>query len=205
MRLRQLMMGAGMVLALAACSGGGHAPPRAGNDFDSRPRDPRFHNETQPDVALRDDACALLDARPHWREALATTRSEWQIPPWYVLAFMHQESSFNPKALSTSDAYGYAQVKAPTWDWYMLKRGRSNVSRERFDDATDFIGWYAHQNVARNGVELHDVRSQYLAYHEGLGGFEMGSFMAKPWLLTISDKVVDRAMYYKGQLLECPF
>ena len=199
----------GAALLLAGCSGGGKPPLRpmgaADNGFDSRPRDPRFHNEQQPDVALRNDACALLDARPHWREALAQTRSEWQIHTWYVLAFMHQESSFNPKALSTSDAYGYAQVKAPTWDWYMLKRGRRNVSRERFDDAVDFIGWYAHQNVARNGVALNDVRNQYLAYHEGLGGYESGSFMAKPWLLTISDKVADRAMFYQGQLLECPF
>lgn len=196
-------------LLFAGCSGGAVHAPRgfsgADSEFDRRPRDPRFHNEPQPEVALRNDACALLNARPHWREALAQTRAEWQIQPWYVLAFMHQESSFNPKALSTSDAYGYAQVKAPTWDWYMLKRGRKNVSRERFDDSVDFIGWYAHQNVARNGVGLNDVRNQYLAYHEGLGGYESQSFMAKPWLLTISDKVADRAMYYQGQLMECPF
>lgn len=198
---------AGM-LVLAGCSGSHGRPPvvqSADDGFDSRPRDPRFHGEMQPDIALRNDACALLAARPHWREALALTRHEWQIQPWYVLAFMHQESSFHPTAMSKSQAYGYAQVKAPTWDWYMLKRGRKNVSRERFDDAVDFIGWYAHQNVARNGVDLNDVKNQYLAYHEGLGGFESGSYLAKPWLVEISDKVADRAMFYKGQLLECPF
>ena len=66
------------------------------------------------------------------------------------------------------------------------------------------MGWYAHQNRIRNGIELNDVRNQYLAYHEGLGGFEQASFIGKPWLLTVTDKVVDRAMMYQAQLFTCP-
>ncbi len=168
------------------------------------PRDPRYQNEPQPATASMENACVLLDQRPHWAEALDATRMRWHIEPWYVLAFMHQESRFNPTAMSKSKAYGYAQVKQPTWEWYQLKRGRQNVSRERFDDAVDFIGWYANQNVIRNGVDLNDVKNQYLAYHEGLGGYENRSFLAKPWLMTISDKVADRAALYQAQLLDCP-
>ena len=167
-------------------------------------RDARFAREVQPSVALQDNACALLAARPHWREALQELKRNWQIEPWYVLAFMYQESRFNPTALSKSQAYGLAQVKAPTWEWYELKRGRINTSRERFDDTTDFMGWYAHQNRVRNGIDLNDVRNQYLAYHEGLGGYEQASFIGKPWLLTVTDKVVDRAMMYQAQLFTCP-
>ena len=48
------------------------------------------------------------------------------------------------------------------------------------------------------------MRNQYLAYHEGLGGFENRSFLAKPWLMTISDKVADRAALYQAQLRDCP-
>lgn len=165
--------------------------------------DPRFNGEPQPHHQLHDDACALLNERPHWRLALNQVKKKWQIDAWYILAFMHQESRFNPKALSKSMAYGYPQAKDATWDWYQSKISRVDASRERFDDSADFIGWYAHQNVARNRVNLHDVRNQYLAYHEGLGGFEKQSYLAKAWLMEIADKVADRASFYQSQLLSC--
>lgn len=200
--MRQMMvMGVLGALLLAGC-GGGVPQAVAPNHFPQG--DARFANEPQLAEYLQSDACALLAARPHWREALQMGRQNWQIEPWYVLAFMHQESRFNPKAMSPSRAYGLPQAKDDTWHWYELKRGRANSSRERFDDSVDFIGWYAHQNVARNGVPLNDVRNQYLAYHEGLGGFEQASFIGKPWLLAVTDKVVDRAMMYQAQLFECP-
>ena len=105
------------------------------------------------------------------RRACAGTLS-----PWQILAFMHQESRFNPTAMSTSQAYGYAQVKAPTWEWYQLKRGRQNVSRERFDDAVDFIGWYANQNVIRNGVDLNDVKTSTLPIMKGWAALKTAVF-----------------------------
>ena len=80
------------------------------------PRDPRYQNEPQPPVSSMENACVLLSQRPHWAEALDATRLRWHIEPWQILAFMHQESRFNPTAMSTSQAYGYAQVKAPTWE-----------------------------------------------------------------------------------------
>lgn len=160
--------------------------------------------ETQPDAALQQDACALLASRPHWREALQAANKQWQIEPWYILAFMHQESRFNPTAMSASRAYGLPQAKDATWQWYQQQHGKPNASRERFADAADFIGWYAHKNVERNQVALNDVRNQYLAYHEGLGGFESASFIGKPWLLNIADKVVVQAEFYQQQLSQCP-
>ncbi len=164
----------------------------------------RFENDRQPSVGLQNDACQLLDAYPHWRVALSEARDNWQVEPWFVLAFMHQESRFNPEALSTSQAYGYAQAKADTWDWYMLKTGHVQGKRNRFDDAVDFMGFYVNRNSERNGVAINDVKNQYLAYHEGMGGFERGSYLGKPWLLTVSDKVLDRAGLYQAQLLDCP-
>lgn len=194
---------------LAACSTP-TPPPGAttqrGGDFYvlATHQDPRFAGEAQPAAALHEDACALLSDRPHWRGALQAVKTRWQLEPWFILAFLHQESRFNPTAMSSSRAYGFAQVKDDSWDWYLLKTGNTGSSRERFDDAVDFIGFYANQNVKRNGVALNDVKNQYLAYHEGMGGFERGSHLGKPWLLTVSDKVSDRAAYYQAQLLECP-
>lgn len=166
--------------------------------------DRHFIGESQPSVDLQENACALFRARPHWAQALRDVRMRWGLEPWFVLAFLHQESRFHPTAMSRSRAYGYAQVKDESWDWYILKTGRTQAKRDRFDDAVDFIGFYANANVARNGVYLNDVKNQYLAYHEGMGGFESGSYLGKPWLLTVSDKVVDRAAFYQAQLIECP-
>lgn len=167
-------------------------------------QDSRFNHDTQPNPALYNDACALLADRPHWRMALAEVKQRWHLDPWYILAFLHQESRFSPTVMSPSKAYGYAQVKDESWDWYELKTGNTNGKRDRFDDAVDFIGFFATKNKERNGTALHDVKNQYLAYHEGMGGFERGSYLAKPWLLKVSDKVVDQAALYQAQLLECP-
>lgn len=177
-------------------------PEQVSNEL-STTVDPRFDDETQPHHRLHLDPCALLAERPHWKSALMETEQHWGIPPSYVLAFMHQESRFNPKALSKSMAYGYPQAKDATWDWYQLKRRRPLSSRERFDDSADFIGWYAHQNIARNKVRLNQVREQYLAYHEGLGGYEKQSYLAKTWLMEIADKVEQRALDFHFQLKSC--
>lgn len=170
----------------------------------ARQRLPIFEGEAQPNSAHMEDVCTMLKTRPHWRNALSEGYLNWQVEPWYVLAFLYQESRFNPKALSKSLAYGFPQAKDDTWRWYQESRKLPVASRERFDDAVDFIGWYAHKNIARNGVGLKDVKNQYLAYHEGLGGFESSSFLAKPWLITIADKVAHRALEYQKQLLRCP-
>lgn len=182
-----------LTMGLTACSSKGLLAPTR-----------QVVTETQPEVALQQDACALLQSRPHWREALRVGKRQWQIEPWYVLAFMHQESRFNPTAMSSSRAYGLPQAKDATWQWYQQQRNRPDASREHFADSVDFIGWYAHKNVERNQVVLNDVRNQYLAYHEGLGGFESASFIGKPWLLTVADKVVRQAEIYKNQLTRCP-
>lgn len=194
----------GCVLLLVACSSKPKVAetPKVNNELHTT-ADPRFDDERQPHHSLHLNPCALLAERPHWQSALQETEKNWGIPASYILAFMHQESRYNPKALSKSKAYGYPQAKDATWDWYQLKRQRPYSSRERFDDSADFIAWYAHQNVARNGVKLNQVREQYLAYHEGLGGYQKQSYLAKTWLMEIADKVEDRAIEFHYQLKSC--
>ena len=164
----------------------------------------KFNFDQQPPEKMQENACVLLKNYPHWRKVLFEAKRQWKMEPSYILAFLHQESRFNPKALSKSMAYGFAQVKDDSWDWYVLKTGNKIGSRERFDDAVDFISFYAHANVKRNGVALNDVKKQYLAYHEGMGGYEQGSYLEKPWLIEVSDKVVRWANMYREQLKRCP-
>ena len=167
---------------------------------------PRFNQDQQPPEKWQEDASVLLSHYPHWRKVLRDAREKWQMQPSYMLAFIHQESRFNPRAMSIHKAYGFAQVKDESWDWYRQKTGAqtAQASRERFDDAVDFISFYAHANRRRNAVELNDVRNQYLAYHEGMGGFERGVHKTKPWLLEVADKVARWEKMYREQLKRCP-
>jgi hypothetical protein len=43
----------------------------------------------------------------------------------------------------------------------------------------------------------------YLAYHEGRSGYKNGSYRAKPWLLTVAEKVQKQSDKYNDQYLGC--
>ena len=81
-----------------------------------------------------------------------------------------------------SSAFGYAQVTNPTWDWYKMRNGKKNASRSNFKDVTDFIGWYSDQTYKMLGISKNDFYNQYLAYHEGHGGWKNKSYLSKKWL-----------------------
>ena len=62
-----------------------------------------------------------------------------------------------------------------------------------FDDSIDFIGWYTHGSQKRLKVSKWDAYGQYLAYHEGRGGYERKTYQGKPWLKNVASKVKRRA------------
>jgi hypothetical protein len=90
-----------------------------------------------------------------------------------------------------------------TWDWYKLKTGNHNADRDDFDDAVDFMGWYMNQSNKRSGVAKSDAYHQYLAYHEGHGGFNKKTYQKKPWLMKVARKVENNAKRYNRQLNQC--
>lgn len=63
--------------------------------------------------------------------------------------------------------------------WYIDKTGNRGADRNDFDDATDFIGWYANYTYKTLGVSKWDAYKQYLAYHEGHGGFKRKTYLKK--------------------------
>ncbi len=103
----------------------------------------------------------------------------------------------------SSSAYGYAQVKDDTWDWYIQKTGNSGADRDDFDDAVDFVAWYTNQSHKILGISKWDTYNQYLAYHEGQGGYRKGSYRNKKWLLRYAKKVEQTAKSYAVQLSSC--
>ncbi len=164
----------------------------------------------------QDDICAIFDQRPHWREPIYASARKWGAPVPVQMAIIWRESSFRsnvrPQAKSVigistgpiSSAYGFAQAIDGTWDWYQQDTGNNRADRTRWEDATDFVGWYMAKSYLSNGIGMHDAFNQYLAYHEGHNGHRKGSYRAKPWLTDVAAQVAAQAARYRGQLRLCP-
>ncbi|MGC9417961.1 MAG: lytic transglycosylase [Rhodovulum sp.] len=181
-----------VILALAGC-GGGYSPPR---DLDN--------------------ACSIARERPKYMRAMERVERRWGVPVPVQMAMIHQESKFVGDARTPhryvlgiipmgrqSSAYGYAQALDGTWDDYRRATGNRRARRDDIRDATDFMGWYMTQTREKLGIPLSDTRNQYLAYHEGHAGFARRSYNSKGWLLSVSNRVDERANLYNAQLLAC--
>ncbi|WP_438975669.1 transglycosylase SLT domain-containing protein [Roseicyclus sp.] len=192
---RRVFITGGLTLLVAGCgsSGARHSAPRN-----------------------LDNACRLSAERPQYLRAMQRTERRWGVPVHVQMATFHQESRFVGNARPphryalgiipmgrVSSAYGYSQALDGTWDDYRRATGRRFARRTDIDDAADFMGWYMNRTRDRNGVALTDARNQYLAYHEGHTGFARGSHNSKRWLLTVADRVADRAEMYRTQLASC--
>ena len=144
-------------------------------------------------------------------------RSEkrWKVPPYVLMSFVYQESSFQSDArperekllgfipwFRPSTAVGYSQALVNTWEDYKDETGNTRASRKDFADSADFIGWYASKGYYQ-GFERTDARSLYLAYHEGYGGFKKKTYRKKQWLIKVSDRVQARSTKYQKQYWGC--
>jgi hypothetical protein len=163
-----------------------------------------------------DNLCAIFFEKDDWYDDAADARDEWGSPIPVMMAIMHQESSFKAKAKPPrkkifgfipgprpSDAYGYSQAKKSTWKEYKRSAGRYGADRDDFADAIDFIGWYNYQSHRRSGISRSDPYRLYLAYHEGHGGYNRGTYKRKQWLQGVARKVERRAGTYTAQLAVC--
>ena len=162
------------------------------------------------------NSCLLFKEKSNWYKSTKNSFDKWGTPIALQLAIISQESSFKqfskPKrkrffglipGKRPSTAFGYAQVTDPTWNWYKTRTGNTNASRANFSDITDFIGWYTNQSKKMVGISINDFYNQYLAYHEGQGGWKKKSFNSKKWLLNIAKKVETNANMYNNQLKNC--
>ncbi|MBT3777368.1 MAG: transglycosylase SLT domain-containing protein [Pelagibacteraceae bacterium] len=162
------------------------------------------------------DSCIIFDQKKNWYKATKKSYEKWETPIALQLAIINQESSFNQFAKPErkkflgifpgsrpSTAFGYAQVTNPTWEWYKTKTGNNNASRANFSDVTDFIGWYTTQSKNIIGISKKDFYNQYLAYHEGQGGWKKKSYLKKKWLIEVAKNVERNAKMYNNQLKDC--
>ena len=160
--------------------------------------------------------CHLLDEEVSWYKAVRASEKKYGAPAHVQLAIMYQESRFQSDAkpprekllgvipwFRPTSAYGFAQAVDNTWDWYKKDSGNRGADRDDFEDAIDFVGWYINKSRAQSGISKGDAYNQYLAYHEGHGGFNRQSYRAKPQLLKAARRVEQNAKRYQNQLEQC--
>lgn len=162
------------------------------------------------------DVCDIFREKDDWYDDAADSQEEWGSPIPVMMAIMHQESRFQAKVKPPrkkilgfipgprpSSAYGYSQAKKSTWKEYKSSAGNYGADRDDFGDAIDFIGWYNYKSYKRSGIPRNDAYRLYLAYHEGHGGYNRGTYRKKPWLQDVARKVERKAGTYQQQLTGC--
>jgi hypothetical protein len=183
---------AALLLGLSACSGSSK-PPR--------------------DI---DNACSFVEERPDWYKAARKAAKKWQAPTPVILAIIWRESQFQADAQTPrkyalgvvpwgrqSSAYGFAQAIDGTWEWYQDDQNAHGADRDDFADAADFVGWYMDKTRKTLKIPTQDARAQYLAYHEGHGGYRTGKWRNKAFLVRASKQVERMTRLYDSQLRTC--
>ncbi|MBY7910718.1 hypothetical protein KW420_13150 [Vibrio fluvialis] len=163
----------------------------------------------------QNNLCEIFREKPQWYEDAVEMQDEWGTPIQIAMAIIKQESSFRHDAKPPKDyllgfipwgrvssAYGYAQAQDPAWDDFQRATDYGG-SRTNFDDSLMFIGWYTSETQKTLGVSKWDTYHQYLAYHEGRGGFKRKSYQSKPTLIQVARKVEQQAKDYGWQLKQC--
>ena len=162
------------------------------------------------------NSCDIFSEKGGWYSDALDSYEKWGVPVHVQLAIIYQESRFVHDAkpprkkllwvipwTRVSSAYGYGQIKDSTWDWYIQSTGNRWADRDDFEDVVDFIGWYGKISHRKLGISKWDAYNQYLAYHEGHGGYKRKTYKKKPWLMKVARKVDNRAKSYHTQLSRC--
>lgn len=163
-----------------------------------------------------ENICDIFNGEIDWYEAARESQHKWGTPIFVMMAIMHQESRFIDDAQPERDwflgfiplprkssAYGFAQAQDPVWGEYLEQASGFSADRDDFADAIDFIGWYTANSHSRLKLSKWDAYGQYLAYHEGRGGYSRKSYNSKPWLKKVASKVKANASKYNLQLKKC--
>lgn len=160
--------------------------------------------------------CHVFKEYPRWYAEAKDVERRWKVPVPVQMAIIHQESKFDGRAqpprtkllwvipwARPSTAYGYAQALQGTWAEYKQSNGGLFSSRDNFGDGVDFIGWYADIAYRKAHISRRDPYALYLAYHEGVGGYQRKTYLKKKWLIAVAHKVAARAQIYEAQLKRC--
>ena len=87
-----------------------------------------------------DNICKIFQEKRSWYKAAIKSEKRWKLPPYVLMAFIHQESSFQAKIkpertkllgvipwLRPSSSVGYSQALKNTWQDYKDETGNSRA------------------------------------------------------------------------------
>jgi hypothetical protein len=163
----------------------------------------------------QNDICQIFYEKRGWYEDAREMEKRWGTPIELAMAFIKYESSFRHDALPpkkyllgfipwgrVSSAYGYSQALDGTWRDFEAATDKG-WSRTNFDDSLMFIGWYTNESSRVLGISKRDAYNQYLAYHEGRGGFKRKTYLGRPSVVKFARRVESQTQQYGWQLSRC--
>ena len=160
------------------------------------------------------DSCSIFNERYLWYKHAKKTEQKWGTPIYIQLAIIKMESDFDWLAKPPrqklfkiipfkrpSSSFGYSQAVNGTWEQYKNETGNKLATRTRFKDSVDFIGWYTDKTESLLKISKKDAFRQYLAYHEGWGGYK--NYKNNQKVIVLAKKVEKQSNKYKAQLEDC--
>ena len=159
-------------------------------------------------------SCSIFNEKYLWYKHTRKTEKKWGTPIYVQLAIIRMESDFDWLAKPQrqklfkvipfkrpSSSFGYSQAVKGTWEQYKNETGNKLATRARFKDSVDFIGWYTDKTESLLKISKKDAFRQYLAYHEGWGGYK--NYKNNQKVIVLAEKVEKQSNKYKAQLQDC--
>lgn len=100
--------------------------------------------------------------------------AQYHVDKNLVYAIIHQESRFDPKAISRADARGLMQITEDTFDWLKM---RMNDTETVYDDLFD-----PETNIKYGTYFLSLLKEEFSATSSQLAGYNAGMNITKTWL-----------------------
>ena len=160
------------------------------------------------------DGCSIFSEKYFWYKHAVKVEKKWGTPIYLQLAIIKMESDFDWLAKPQrqkifkvipykrpSSSFGYSQAVKGTWKQYKEDTGNKFASRARFKDSVDFIGWYTNKTKSILKIPLTDPFKQYIAYHEGWGGYK--NYKSNQKVILLAKKVENNSNKYRKQLEDC--
>jgi len=160
------------------------------------------------------NSCSIFNERYLWYKHVKSVEKKWGTPIYLQLAIIKMESDFDWLAKPQrkklfkiipfkrpSSSFGYSQAVKGTWEQYKNETGNNLATRARFKDSVDFIGWYTDKTESLLKISKKDAFRQYLAYHEGWGGYK--NYKNNQKVIVLAKKVEKQSKKYKSQLQKC--
>ncbi|MDA7697836.1 lytic transglycosylase [Candidatus Pelagibacter sp.] len=160
------------------------------------------------------NSCSIFNERYLWFKHTKKVEQKWGTPIYIQLAIIKMESDFDWLAKPPrqklfkiipfkrpSSSFGYSQAVKGTWEQYKNETGNKLATRTRFKDSVDFIGWYTNKSESLLKISKKDAFRQYLAYHEGWGGYK--NYKNNQKVIVLAKKVEKQSNKYKAQLQDC--